>query len=433
MRTLIVVFASLLSSLAYAQVSGTVPQDRAIPVVQARGVPPPPPPPPPQSPTPTGGVLAPSDFVYLGAVRMPFGGGNLAGKNENGQITLYTLTPASDDGGKLYAMPYDGNASIASPPTLAATLQGWPTWNDKEKLDVSWDYKTGALRSVKTTGGNPWPFLGLAYHQGKLYVSYLDYYNSDYGGTDHCLVVADLTQSGDARSKGPYRFAGTSVKRICGGLFPTPQGLGMTGSMMAISRNMDNSWGPSLSILPWTAIGSNPGGYKSRELDLEEKLMHSLRNRASRAPDYKPNLADKHNPDGPMPGRGTWTQRDRMNVGAWIETTSGKRGVVFMGGMGTGQIWYGSWDAGPNGEINKCRSAERGENAEGFRPEWRIYDPVKLKGGVVQPDHIFSPWDRSPEPNFDACERYYTGAYFDQASSTLFAASGAEVQVWRVQ
>jgi hypothetical protein len=364
---------------------------------------------------------------------MPVGWANLTGKNENGQITLYTMTTLPDgdgnDRGKLYAMPYNGQASMGDAPTLPATFLGWPNWNDNTKLDVSFEYPSGALRST----ANPWPILGLAYHAGKLYFTYLDYYNSDHGGTDHCLVVADLTQSGDARSKGPYRFAGTSVKRICGGLFPTPQGLGMTGSMMAISRNTDNTWGPSLSILPWTAIGSNPGGYKSRQLVLEEKLMHSLTNRASRAPDYKPNLADPHNPDGPRPGRGTWTQRDRMNVGAWIETTGGKRGVLFMGGMGTGQIWYGSWDAGPNGEINRCRSAERGENAEGFRPEWRIYDPVKLKGGVVQPDHIFSPWDLSPAPLLDACERYYTGAYFDQASSTLFAASGAEVQVWRVQ
>ena len=122
-----------------------------------------------------------------------------------------------------------------------------------------------------------------------------------------------------------------------------------------------------------------------------------------------------------------------MNVGAWIETTSGKRGVLFMGGMGTGQIWCGSWDAGPNGEINRCRSAERGENAEGFRPEWRIYDPVKLKGAWCSPITSSARGICRQRRSLTPASDITPGAYFDQASSTLFAASGAEVQVWRVQ
>jgi hypothetical protein len=161
--------------------------------------------------------------------------------------------------------------------------------------------------------------------------------------------------------------------------------------------------------------------------------MHSIDARASRASDYQPNLADPYNPDGPPPPPGFWTQRDRMNAIAWIETASGKRGFLTMGGMATGQVWYGSWDAGPNGEINHCQSAPRGENAAGFRPEWRIYDPYKLTGGVVQPDRIFSPWDISPYPFFGACEKYYTGAYFDRATGLLFAASFYEIQVWHVR
>ncbi len=395
------------------------------------GAPPAPPPPPLPPPPPPGStsVLSPWDFAYLGAVRAPshvLGVGALAGKNENGQIVLYMLSPHSE----LYSMRYKGNASIASPPTLTATFEGWPTWNDNTRLDTSWDYATGAERRPN---GNQWPHLGLAYHDGLLYVTYLDYYNSDYGATDHCLVVADLTRSGGSRSTGPYRFAGTSVKPICGGLTVTPEGLGMGGSMMALSRNYDNTWGPSLSILPWHAIGTNAGGFGSPQLSVTERLMHSQWARASRASDYRPNLSDPYNPDGPMPPPGTWTQRDRMNTIVWIETASGKRGFLTMGGMGTGQIWYGSWEAGPNGEINYCQSADRGENAEGFRPEWRIYDQHKLNGGVVQPDSVFSPWDLSPEPNFGACERYYSGAYFDRATGLLFAASLGEIQVWQVR
>lgn len=392
------------------------------------------------SPIPPGppGMLQASDFTYIGRVRLGVSGWNMTGKTEGGQVSLLTVTASSDNGGKLYAMPYTvtpepgwGNA-----PILNGTFQGWPTWNGETKLNVSWDYQTGALRDTTTTG-NPWPFLGLAFYNGELYISYLDYYNTMHGATDHCLLVCDTTKVGDSRTKGPYRFVDHgSVKQIGGGLCATPHGLGMAGSMMCISRNMDNTWGPSLSMLPWGEIGTNPGGYQSPQLRVVQQLMHSQHARASRHGDYKPDLSNPYNPDGPQPApgymTGTWTQRDRMNAVAWIETTSGKRGYLTMGGMGTGQIWYGSYDAGPSGAYNKCKSADRGENAEGFRAEWRIYDPDKLRGGVVQPESVFSPYDRSEFPLFDTCERYYTGCYFDQASSTLFAASGAEVQVWAV-
>ena len=89
------------------------------------------------------------------------GAGALAGKNENGQIALYMLSLS----GELYSMRYNGNASIASPPTLSATFEGWPTWNGKTRLDTSWDYSTGVERRPN---GNPWPCLGMAYHEGKL-------------------------------------------------------------------------------------------------------------------------------------------------------------------------------------------------------------------------------------------------------------------------
>ena len=92
----------------------------------------------------------------------------------------------------------------------------------------------------------------------------------------------------------------------------------MGGSMMALSRNMDNSWGPSLSILPWDAIGANPGGFNSPQLFLTERLMHSQWARASRASDYRPNFDDPYNPDGPMPAAGDVDaarpdERDRLD------------------------------------------------------------------------------------------------------------------------
>ena len=157
-------------------------------------------------PPPTTGVLSSSNFTFLGNVFMAAGGGNFTGRNESGQITLYSLSSHSDNGGQLYATPYTpGQESMADNPPVLATLPPitWPTWNDNTQLNISYVYPSGTIRSIATTGGNPWPFLGLCYHAGLLYITYLDYYNSAYGGTDHCMVVCDLTQSGPCQLHWP--------------------------------------------------------------------------------------------------------------------------------------------------------------------------------------------------------------------------------------
>ena len=154
-------------------------------------------------------------------------------------------------------------------------------------------------------------------------------------------------------------------------------------------------------------------------------------------------ISNPYNPDGPPPPPGFWTQRDRMSTAVWIETSNGKVGVVFMGGMATGQVWYGSWEGGPYGAVNRCHSADRGENAEGFRAEWRIYDPLDLTGANVRvaPRASFNPKSlRNGDWSQAMCEQYYTGAYFDRASSKLFVVGGYDpvvagltvINVWQV-
>ena len=217
----------------------------------------------------------------------------------------------------------------------------------------------------------------------------------------------------------------------------------MVGSMMALSVNADNTWGPAIWVLPFPT-SSTPGGYQSPKLAPTPLLDFDLSNRSPRAPDYRPDPYNAYNPDiWPSGGVGYWTQRDRMSTATWIETSKGKTGVLFMGGMGTGQIWYGSYDNGPDGAINRCQSANRGENAAGFRPEWRIYDPDDLTGTNlrVAPRATFDP---KTLPNGAsggyACEQFITGAYFDQASSLLFLSGGYDpsvtgltsISVWRV-
>ena len=397
---------------------------------------------PPES---ANGVLSASDLSYLGSMRIPsalaYGSGALAGRTTNGQVSFFMLNQR----GEAYEFNYVGHAidPYAAPTAPVLRYWGWVTWNGDDQKNLSWDYSSGAMRSSKTNG-NPWPFYGLAYHNGYLYTTYLDYYNSNFGLTDHCLVATDLSRPDSAWAFGPYRFNGTSVKHLCGNLLVTPRGLGMVGSMMALSVNPDNSWGPALWVMPYP-IGSTPGGYQSPKLSPTPLLDHDISERSPRDGDYRPDPYNRYNPDiVPVNGQGFWTQRDRMSTAAWIQTSSGKAGILFMGGMATGQIWYGSYDNGPDGATNRCKSADRGENAAGFRPEWRIYSPADLTGNnlKVAPKATFNP--RSL-PNGDsagyACEQYITGAYFDQASSKLFLAGGYDpsisgltvINVWHVK
>ncbi len=412
-----------------------------------RIVPPPtapttPPPAPPAPSPPRTGLLAPSDLTYLGAMRGPSAaggsGGALAGRTVGSQIYFFMI----NRDGEVFEFPYVGQSLDLNTAPIAPVQRawGWVAWNGNDRRDISWDYNTGAVRHTRTTG-NPWPYFGLAYHDNKLYWSYLDYYNTMYGDSDHCVGFTNL--SGDPNTnwaRGPFRF-NWNVKHLCGNLLNTPRGLGLIGSMMAMSRNTDNTWGPSLFVRPYPTM-SDAGGYQSPRLSVTPLLDHSQTQRSQRAGDYRPNELDPYNPDMfPSGGQGYWTQRDRMSVAAWIETARGKVGIVFMGGMATGQVWYGSWDAGPHGETNRCRSADRGENAVGFRPEWRIYDPLDLTGSNLRaaPRFTFNPTSLTNGYwSMYACEQYSTGAYYDQASGKLFVTGGWDssgvpvINVWQV-
>jgi hypothetical protein len=400
---------------------------------------------PSPDPTPSTGVIAPADFTYLGAMRIPaklaWSVGALAGRTIGTQVFFFMV----DRNGEAFEFPYVGHSlDLAQAPTAPMQREwGFISWNGTEMRNLSWDYSTGAVRSYYTTG-NPWPFFGLAYYDNKLYWSYLDYYNTMYGATDHCLGFTDL--AGDPTrnwARGPFRFRNSNVKHLCGNVLNTPRGLGLVGSMMAMSRNTDNSWGPSLFVRPYPTT-ADPGGYSSPELTVTALLDHSIQDRSPRVGDYKPDPYNQYNPDiHPSGGNGFWTQRDRMNVAAWIETTGGKRGILFMGGMATGYVWYGNFAYGPNGTSNPCRSAERGENAEAFRPEWRIYDPNDLTGSNlrVPPRTTLNPKTlRNGDQAHFACEQYVTGAYFDRASGKLFLAGGYDpwvqgltvINVWQL-
>ena len=80
-----------------------------------------------------------------------------------------------------------------------------------------------------------------------------------------------------------------NVKHLCGNLLTTPHGLGLVGSMMAMSRNFDNSWGPALWTVPYPTTAT-PGGYQSPKLATRALLDYNVNDRAPRAGDYRPDL-----------------------------------------------------------------------------------------------------------------------------------------------
>jgi len=88
-------------------------------------------------------------------------------------------------------------------------------------------------------------------------------------------------------------------------------------------------------------------------------------------------------------GQGYFTQIDTVATAIHINLID-KQGVVFLGTLGTGNVWYGTWqDMGGN----PCRSSTRGENANGFKRLAWMYDPADLArvaAGTV------SPWAINP-------------------------------------
>ena len=400
-------------------------------------------------PTPptSGEVIAPPAFTYKGFYRMPLalGGAEKLAVEPGGVLSFYSFA------GEILYKYNRPNAppskQYATAPTVVNVTQvGYPYWNIvpcNEVHDIqdasgcwiskkeSFEYPGGARRDQQLFNVH-----GIAWVAGKLYYTFLDFYNSVFGATDHALGVTDLSKNEKTRWAGDtLRALNSNVKLWGGSVTLLPDGrLGFVGSFGALSRNTDNSHGTCWSEAP---VPTTAGGFNSVPLSLQTTMCYSISNKMPRVGDYIPDRTNPYNPDlEPVAGTGYWTQVDRCDVAVKIETLSGKRGLVFMCGFGTGQIWYGHYSAGPNGAVDPCNSSTRGENAQGYRPEWRIYDPVGLKVGHNDPVHTFNPQTKDNIPWDDwwfPCKNYASGAYWNKPTNELFVLAGGQLHVWVVQ
>jgi hypothetical protein len=414
-------------------------------------------------PTPSGTgvpVLKPSDFKYLGAMRIPESGypsddeltwsyGALAARRVN-DVLQFFMTGSNVTGDRVFefvdTQSYDADYRQAPRARMAAY------WGDIYKgKRTSWqaDGTPVKLQYLFTRG--------LLWHNNRLYWTYFDGYNVS-NHDDWCIGMSNLGSTpGSSVAYGPWRPTaagpGPGVKHAGWWLVEMPDGtLGAGSSLM--SGNAMSSWGPELVAGCAFPTDITPSGFGKPNIVFPQtyvqyQMMFGHINLDGSLPSGQEILAVRrtddyvfHNtnpsvgyPEGPTEidplkngGMGTYTQADGVSSCVYINLPD-KAGILFMGAEGTGHIWYGPYSNCGHGFANPCGGGQ-GPNASGYAQKWWIYDPNECRKVV---DKKIQPWEVRPTSAFDpttsiaplklGCQRLPGGAFFDRQTRRLYVAA----------
>lgn len=413
-------------------------------------------------------LLTPSDFTYLGCMRMPAETWNsvgdlsssyasLGGRKVNGAVQLFmTGSNVPNTGGSqngqddvfefLDTQSYNLDYSTAP---RAQLLTAWG--NIYQNKRVSWD-ANGNLVSLQ--------YLltpCLAWHNNRLYWTYYDSYNVA-GHDDWCIGMTDLRASPSQMiAYGPWRpttpGAGPGVKHAAGWLVEMPDGSLGVGSPGQSGPYA--SWGPELvSGAPWPT-DTTPGGYGATNITfarthVQYKIMQGYINLDGSLPAGQPIWSSRragdyvfHNtnisvgyaqsPTEINPtlngGAGSFSQIDVVRGCVYINTPT-KTGILFVGSMGTGHIWYGPVSDCGHGLGNPCGGGQ-GPNSSGSKAQWWIYDPAVCQQVVtgqiapyaIEPSAAFDPTATISSRIKMGCAHRFGGVYFDPETQKLYVAA----------
>src|SRR6185503_15761682 len=366
--------------------------------------------PPPSSGVP---VLKPSDFRYLGAMRIPDAGypsdedptysyAPLAARKVNGVLQFF-MTGTNVQGDRVFefvdTQSYDPDYKQA-PRARMATF-----WGDIYKgKRISWqpDGTQTNLQYLYTRG--------LLWHNNRLYWTYFDGYNVA-NHDDWCIGMTDLrSDPSQMNAFGPWRPTtsgpGPGVKHAGWWLVEMPDGTLGAGSS-PISGNAASSWGPELVAGSSFPTDGTPAGFGKPNLVFPQtyvryKVMQGLNLdgtlaagqeivAARRSGNYvfhntNPSVGYAQPPTEVDPvkngGVGTFTQVDGVTSCVYIDLPD-KAGILFVGAEGTGHVWYGSSADCGHGLRNPCGGGQ-GPNASGHAQKWWIYDPNECRRVVAQ-------------------------------------------------
>ena len=304
-------------------------------------------------------VLTSADIQYLGAMRMPAAGayldfsyGSMTGRNVNGQVRLFLLG-ANNKADPLYEIADTGSYNVNPAQAPRATLV--KTWGD---------IYGNARRTWSSTGtekvGYPRYMGSLQWVESKqlLYWTYFDSYNTT-GDEDWCLGATRLDPSGPV-AFGPWRPAGSSGKKgawKCVRISEHP----VTGELLCggivMAGNISSPWGPNLWGGQWPSENT-PAGFGAPDLPIQKYLTYpSMVGAVNRDGTWAGTLKSARRPGDyffePINGNGilteidprknggvgSWTSVDALGGAKWIDLPNA-HGVLFLGKLGAGHVWY---------------------------------------------------------------------------------------------
>jgi hypothetical protein len=268
-------------------------------------------------------------------------------------------------------------------------------------------------REDTSSGDGGWRTYGLFWDEPtkRLYWSQAIYYNST-GRNTPSLGYTELTDKGPV-SHGPW-VTNSYIQKVRGGCLRLPDyfakkytkghplALGFGGAYCIIAGG---SFGPCLyastapqkegEILDTLAL-----------LNYEASPNKAMAYYCHRDTDYRSEIEWDKNPTG---GVGFWNAADTVcGACCWIDLPD-KHGLLVLGRMGHGRIWYGEAKGG---------GGDKGVHAERTEPWWYVFDPADLAAvaqGKKQP--------HAPIPKWWKCEEtgeMTTGCCFDPETRTLY-------------
>lgn len=346
--------------------------------------------------------VQPSDFVYLGAFRLPEGDRVGCDYGTGAHCLTYGgLFGLGPNGATLYVRGHawvGGVAEVSIPPTL--TLASTAT-----VLQDVHDVADGVEVDPGEVNGQG-PFAGLVYNN-RLIVSGSTYYDAD--GTQtltHGVSGLDLSQPHDFN--GWYRFdpALAANPRSIGGYLTTvpPEWRALLGGPAlagncCLSIISNSSAGPAVTVFDPDTIGVT--AVLTGTTLLYYTLAHPLEPENTQNVYF--NLATK------MGG---------------VAFPAGTRSVLFIGRQGTGPYCYG---IGGDGECFDPCDSSKGTHAYPYRHQVWAYDAndlLAVKIGAKQPWEIrpYAIWALTDmEPG--TCAQI-SGAVYDPTASRLYVAAG---------
>jgi len=389
---------------------------------------------------PSGGLIQPSDLVYLGAFRLPGDAPDEVGWLWSGEALAYY--PDGDPGG-----PGDG-----FPGALFGTGHNWNQYVSEINIPVPVISPGKNLEELNTAatlqpfqdiraGLFDWPLeqprAGLEYlppqgeqESGKLYFCWAQHLDEGAANPSHGWAELDLSNPQPA---GPWRIGEYWNYVTTDYIFAIPQGWANAytpGMRLATGRYRDGgqgSLGPALFAYgPWNKGHPPAPGATLSAIPL---LLYG----------------DVY--EEGAPAMNGYAHSDHWSGGAWL-TAGSKSAVVFVGTKGLGETWYGCPDGTvwPEEPPYPPECDERGWWSEQFVAQIIFYDPADLAAVATG---ALESWEPQPYAVLEIEEVLYNAdfvllnhldaAAFDRERGLLYVLEPLAdeerslVHVWRVE